>query len=158
MNKLFYIAVLVASSTLFYACDSNKVFEENQSVDDQIWNTEDIKTFSFDVTDTISPVSLAVNLRTTVDYPYSNIYMFLYSEYPDGTAHKDTIEFLLAAADGKWYGENSGTIVSFQGYIAAGGRFAKSGTYTYKLQHAMREDDLPEIVDVGLRAETMEME
>ncbi|MGB1102964.1 MAG: gliding motility lipoprotein GldH [Crocinitomicaceae bacterium] len=158
MNKLLYSIVILCASLMFYACDNNTIFDENQMVEDQVWNSEDIKSFSFDIADTISPVSLAVNLRTTVDYPYSNIYMFLYSEYPDGSSHKDTIEFLLAAYDGKWYGENSGTIVSFQGYIAAGGRFAKPGTYTYKLQHAMREDNLPEIVDVGLRVETMEME
>jgi gliding motility-associated lipoprotein GldH len=158
MNKLRVIGTVLISALVMSACDGNMIYEENQSVENQVWSSDDIKSFSFDVTDTISPVSIAINLRTTVDYPYSNIYMFMYSEFPDGTSHKDTLEFILAASDGKWHGENSGTIVAFQGYIAAGGRFAKPGTYTYKLQHAMREKELPEIVDVGIRVETMEEE
>lgn len=158
MNKLLLMSIGVIASLMMVACDGNMIFEENQTVENQVWSSDDIKSFSFDVTDTISPVSIAINLRTTVDYPYSNIYMFLYSEYPDGTSNKDTLEFVLAASDGKWHGENSGTVVSFQGYIAAGGRFAKPGTYTYKLQHAMREGELPEIVDVGILVETMEEE
>lgn len=140
------------------SCDGNKVYEENLSVQNNIWSNDDIKTFSFEVTDTISPVNIFVNLRTTVDYQYSNIYVFLHSEFPNGTTDKDTLEFVLAEPDGKWLGENTGTIVEFKGLIASGGRFSTAGTYKFGLQHAMREDELPEIVDVGIRVETMEQE
>ena len=54
-------------------------------------------------------------------------------------------------------GDNSGTVVEFKGLIASGGRFSTAGTYEFQLQHAMREADLPEIIDIGMRVETMEM-
>jgi len=137
------------------SCDPNRLFEENKSCDDNIWRFDDIKVFKFENTDTISPLNLKINLRTTTDYPYSNIYMFMYSEYPSGESFKDTLQFKLAETDGKWLGENSGTVVEFSAIIGQG-RFSKSGTYVFKFQHAMREENLAEIVDVGFRVELME--
>lgn len=155
-HKLTLILLSFTMVMLCVSCDSNKVYEDNLPMENNNWLSEDIKSFSFEVTDTISPVNIYVNLRTTTDYAYSNIYVFLYTEFPNGVSDKDTLEFLLAQPDGKWLGENSGTIVEFKGLIATGGRFSTAGEYTFKLQHAMREESLPEIVDVGIRVETME--
>ncbi len=155
--KLAKIGLAVALLFGLLSCDGNKIFEENQGFENNTWLSEDVKTFSFNVTDTISPINLFVNLRTTTDYAYSNIYVFLYSEFPNGTSDKDTLEFLLAQSDGKWLGDNTGTVVEFRGQIAAGGRFSVAGDYTFKLQHAMREESLPEIIDIGFRAEKMEL-
>ena len=154
-NGISFVLVFIAFLNLT-SCDSNRIYEENIAVEDGIWKNEDIKTFSFDVVDTMSRVNIFVNLRTTTDYPYSNIYVFLYSEFPNGTTDKDTLEFILAEPDGKWLGENSGTVVEFKGLIASGGFLSVSGTYTFQLQHAMREDELHEIIDVGMRFEKME--
>jgi gliding motility-associated lipoprotein GldH len=79
--------------------------------------------------------------------------VFLYSKFPNEAEKKDTLQFILAEPSGKWLGEKTGTIVEFQSMISKGGTFARSGTYSFKLQHAMREDNLNEIVDIGFRAE-----
>ena len=97
--RLNSVVFFIAFAGLF-ACDSNQVFDESQAIDNQVWKSDDIKTFAFDVTDTLSPLNIYVNLRTTTEYPYSNIYVFLYSVYPNGTSNKDTLEFLLANPDG----------------------------------------------------------
>ena len=64
---------------------------------------------------------------------------------------------ILADPDGKWRGDHSGTMVDFKGLFSSGGRLQMPGTYTFKLQHAMREDSLREVVDIGFRVEKMEM-
>lgn len=148
--------LLVCIGGFISSCTDNIMFVENQNMENNTWRSDDIKTFKIDVTDTISRLNIFVNLRTTVDYPYSNIYVFLYSEFPDGTIDKDTLEFLLAEPDGKWLGENSGTIVEFKGLIASGGRFSVAGEYIFKLQHAMREEELSAIIDIGLQVEKIE--
>ena len=140
------------------SCDSNKLYEEHFSVDGDGWHADDIKTFEFDIEDTLSPLKLFINLRTSTDYPYSNIYVFLHSAYPDGYTDKDTLEFLLAEPDGRWLGESSGTVVENKILISQGGRFATKGTYKFQLEHAMREEVLPEVIDVGFRVELMEQE
>ncbi len=154
MNKRFF-AILFLFAIAISSCDPNRIFEENQSVENNTWKYEDVKTFSFDIQDTTSQVNIYVNLRTTTDYPYNNIYMYLYSEYPGGISLKDTLQFLLAEPDGKWLGENSGTVIEFKSLVSSGGQFTRSGTYTFRLQQAMEENDLTEIVDVGMRIEKM---
>lgn len=149
--KSSQIILLSAIMFLAVSCDPGLVYEENIAIEDASWHKDDIKSFSFEVTDTVSPLDLYVNIRTTNDYPYSNLYLFLYSEYPDGYTDKDTLDFILAYPDGKWIGENSGTIIENQVLISRGGRFAKEGTYTFEIQHAMRDEFLPEVTDIGFR-------
>ena len=73
LNKFI---VLMFVTVLLAACDSNKIYEENHTVDSDGWHNDDIKSFEFEIEDTISPLSLFVNVRTTTDYKYSNLYVF----------------------------------------------------------------------------------
>lgn len=84
MNKLvIYIIIMV--SALFVACDSNVIFDDNQKVDNGIWNMQQKKTFTVNIK-TIDRTSLyrfAINISNTKDYKYNNIYFFLTTIYPD---------------------------------------------------------------------------
>jgi gliding motility-associated lipoprotein GldH len=157
-RKTKIATLLLFSLFAFASCDSNRIYDENFEVGDDGWDNEDIKTFEIDISDTISALDLYINFRTTSDYPYSNIYLFLHSEYPDGYTDKDTIEYILAAPDGEWYGESTGTVVENKMLISRGGRFATAGKYIFKVEHAMREDVLPEVLDVGFTVQLMEIE
>ncbi|MEO9533621.1 MAG: gliding motility lipoprotein GldH [Crocinitomicaceae bacterium] len=157
-KKNSLLATLILAITLLTSCDSNRIYDESFKVDSDGWHSDDIKSFSFDIQDTVSALSLYINVRTSTDYPYSNMYLFLHSEYADGYSDKDTLEFILAQPDGKWLGESSGTVVENKMLISRGGRFATAGKYTFKIEHAMREDILPEVLDVGFRVELMEVE
>ena len=64
----------------------------------------------------------------------------------------------MAEPDGKWLGDNTGKLVEFKGLIASGGRFSTAGKYKFEIQHAMREEELSEVVDIGVRIETIEEE
>ena len=100
-------------------------------------------------------MNLWINFRTSTDYPYSNLFIFLHSKYPDGWEGKDTLQFILAKPNGEWEGESSGTVVENK-FLVSQGAFRKSGTYEFRIEHAMREDVLPEIIDVGFRVELMD--
>lgn len=75
--------------------------------------------------------------------------MFVHSKYPNGYSDIDTLEFFLADPTGKWLGDNSGTIVENRALLSKG-LFPATGTYTFTFEQAMRNDSLPEILDVGL--------
>ncbi len=138
----------------FSACDDAVIFEENKTFKNNIWVYEDGKTFSFTITDSLLPVKLSVNLRTTTNYPYSNIYMFMHSNYPNGYSDIDTLEFFLADPQGNWLGDHSGTVVENRAMLSKG-LFPATGTYRFKLEQAMRNDSLPEVLDVGMRVEAI---
>lgn len=146
--------LLLGFLIVLVSCDNNRIYEEHVAVDSEGWHADDIKTFSFDIDDTLSPMNLWINFRTSTDYPYSNLFIFLYSEYPDGYESKDTLQFILARPNGEWEGESSGTVVENK-FLVSQGAFRKSGSYIFKIQHAMRDELLPEILDVGFRVELM---
>lgn len=137
------------------ACDDNKLYEQNFAVDEDGWHAEDIKTFTFEVEDTINPMNLWINFRTSTDYPYSNLFIFLHSQYPDGWESKDTLQFILAKPNGEWEGKSSGTVVENR-FLVSQGAFRKGGKYQFQIEHAMRDEILPEMIDVGFRVELMQ--
>ena len=145
--------ILVSLFILITSCESDKfIYENNQGFINNTWSYEDAKSFSVDITDTLIPIKLFINLRTTTDYPYRNIYMFFHSNYPNGYTDIDTFEFFLADQEGHWLGDNSGTVVENRAIISRG-YFPTVGEYNFKIEQAMRNDSLPEVLDVGVRIE-----
>lgn len=148
------VLILLILTTFLISCDESILFENNQGFERNTWVYEDAKTFSFDIKDSLQPVKLSINLRTTTNYPYSNIYMFMHSNYPNGYSDIDTLEFFLADPKGNWLGDNSGTIVENRAVISKG-NFPVTGKYTFKLEQAMRNDSLPEVLDVGMQVQIL---
>lgn len=156
-KKINLFVVFFSLIVGFTSCESDLIFEDNQSFEDNTWTYDDVKTFSFDIKDSITSARVYLNLRTTLDYQYSNIYMYLHINYPNGYSDIDTLEFFLAQPNGKWLGEVSGTVVENQALIAQG-VFNDPGTYTYKIEQAMYNDALEEVLDVGIKVEYWKIE
>jgi gliding motility-associated lipoprotein GldH len=146
---LFPISLLL----LISACDSKRVFEENREIPNGIWNAANLARFEVQITDTITPHNFYLNVRNTGAFAYSNLYLFLETEFPDKVYAMDTVECILADNSGRWLGEGSGDIWDNQILFKKGVRFRKAGKYVFSLQQAMRVEQLPMIMDVGIRIE-----
>ncbi len=107
--------------------------------------------FDVEVTDTVSLFDFYINLRNTVDYKYSNFYLFLNTTLPDGMAARDTIELMLADRSGKWLGKGFGKYRDNQMLVRAGLQFPMAGNYVFEIEHAMRDTLLTGIGSVGIR-------
>lgn len=110
------------------------------------------------VEDTINPHHFFITLRNTVDYPYSNLYLFVHTFFPNGRKSRDTIECILTDRAGRWLGSGNGFIVdnkiiSNQVMYQYQKKFPLKGEYRIEIEHAMRKDTLREILDVGVRIE-----
>ncbi|MBK9671619.1 MAG: gliding motility lipoprotein GldH [Bacteroidetes bacterium] len=145
----FYLMLL----GLLSACDSNRIFEENKEIANGIWNSKNKVQFEVAINDTMQLHNFYINIRNAGAYPYSNLYLFLETEFPDKVYARDTIECILADNSGKWLGEGSGDIWDNQILFKKGVRFRKTGTYRFTLEQAMRVENLPLIMDVGMRIE-----
>ncbi len=154
MNSAFLkFFCFVFALFVFCSCDQKRVFEKNSAITDGIWDINEKPSFEVDVKDTISSQSFYINLRNSGAYPYSNIFIFVETLFPDSTKARDTVECFLTDTHGKWLGKGSGDIWDNQILFKKGVVFPKSGKYTFTLQHGMRVDELKEIMDVGLRIE-----
>ncbi len=134
------------------ACGKASFYDHNDSVKDP-WPSTDTMHFNFMVSDTIHPFNLYLNLRNTTDYPYSNIYFFMQTHFPDGQLAVDTIEIFLADLQGNWLGKGIGKNKDLQVLFRKRGRFPMSGNYHISLEQAMRRKALPGIKSVGIRIE-----
>lgn len=154
INQLIVACFIILG---FTSCDSDVIYSEYQPVDNNVWSYDDPKTFSFEMKEDTVPVKIFINLRTTTDYPYSNIFMYLTSDFPNGYHDKDTLEFFLAKPNGEWLGEVSGTVIENTALITKGYLTSK-GQYNFILEQAMYGDSLPEVIDVGMTVKYLDLD
>ena len=91
-------------------------------------------------------------MRNNNDYLYANIFFFVDIEDPSGLHQVDTLQYILAAPDGKWLGSGVGEI-KFNLLKLKEKEIMQPGLYKYKIVHGMRDDVLIGIEDIGLRIE-----
>jgi gliding motility-associated lipoprotein GldH len=159
INALF---VAVIFCFIFYGCDSIAVYDEYSSVPNQ-WHKDSLARFYFKAPDTTNHYNLYINLRNTNDYQFNNLFLIVEFNYPNGKAVKDTLEYKMAAPNGKLLGSGFTDIKEnklwYRGYKAPF-KFNENGEYLVNIQHAMRKngevngiDNLEGITDIGFRVE-----
>ncbi len=153
MKNWTYIFLL--SSLLQVGCDQNVVFENNIMISPDGWKQDEVVQFEWDITDTISLHNFYVSIRNGEGYQYSNIFLFVSMEFPNGKMSVDTIDCPLADADGHWLGSGLGDLYDNRIIFKERKKFPMAGHYRITIQQAMREENLEEIHDVGFRLSTL---
>lgn len=147
-------ALILPVLLLFMLCSScgaeDALMDERKDFD-SFWSFQDTAVFSFENRTQNQLCDIAMMFRTTIDYPYSNMFIFMKTEHPDGKVNEDTLQFILADDKGKWLGNRIGNTVEYEVPVSKGVQFAKEGTYTFRFVHGMQDKDLPEILDFGMR-------
>lgn len=156
LKKYFLFSTLLLFVLFFTSCDKTRIFEKNEELPDNVWNIKDTLKFEVEITDVETPANFYVNVRNADGYPYSNIFLFIKTLFPNGQMSNDTLECVLADEKGKWLGSGMGDIYDNQIPFKRNVRFPVAGKYTFEIQHGMRVDNLPLIMDVGLRIEKAE--
>jgi gliding motility-associated lipoprotein GldH len=152
MHKPFLIATLFGSM-LLGACGKGVLYEQNISVEDELWKASVPAVFELNVEDTVQGYDFFINIRNTGSYRYSNMYLFIGTVFPDGKSIRDTVECILATPEGKWLGSGVGDLHEQSILFKRSVNFPLKGTYRFEMVQAMREDPLPGISDIGLRIE-----
>lgn len=144
------ISMLLMLHTL--SCDSGMVYDQYLQSDQGTWSWNDAREFRADISDTLSMHNIYLQVRHTVDYPLSNLYMLVHVKGPTGQHITDTINMVLAEPDGQWVGKGNGHIRELMLLYRKQTQFRIPGTYVFTLEQAMRKPDLP-VTDVGIRIE-----
>ncbi|MFL5764805.1 MAG: gliding motility lipoprotein GldH [Bacteroidia bacterium] len=144
----FALIVLVLSS-----CDSKRIFEQNQPMPESGWDVTNVVKYDVNITDPATPANFYINVRQADGYPYDNIFMFIKTVFPNGKQSNDTLDCQLADEKGKWLGSGAGDIYDNQIPFKRNVRFPMPGTYHFEIQQGMRTENVPLIMDVGLRIE-----
>lgn len=158
--KSNFIVVLIAAMT-FVSCDKNHVFDDFHSVG-SAWHRDSIVSYNLPKLDTTKTYDLFVNLRTNNKYPFSNLFLIVALEQPDGMTKVDTLEYQMAEADGTMLGNGFSDIKESKLYYKEKMKF-NAGKYKVQIKQAVREtgkvngvQELPGITEVGFRIESVE--
>jgi gliding motility-associated lipoprotein GldH len=129
------------------------VYEKNKEIGKDGWDKGDIAKFNTEISDNSIPYNFYINIRNSNDYPFSNVFLFVKTLYPDGKMSVDTVECYLADLNGKWLGKASGRLVDNRILFKKNVIFPMKGMYSFEFEQAMRVDKLLGIEDFGIRIE-----
>lgn len=147
IQPLTLLLVLLLSS-----CDPDMVYDQYIHTEGGLWRWQDAPEFKIDMADTLSMHNIYLQVRHTVEYPMSNLYIFVHVKGPTGQLIQDTVNLVLAKPDGRWIGRGTGNLRELQLLYRKNTKFAQSGTYTFTLEQGMRNPELP-VTDLGIRIE-----
>ncbi|HEV7332215.1 MAG TPA: gliding motility lipoprotein GldH [Flavisolibacter sp.] len=162
----FLCLQLVASCVwLLASCDTIDLYEKVVPVPKHQWQSSFKPQFTFDVKDTTVPYQAFVIFRHNNKYRYNNIWVNLYATGPADSTQKLGLELPLASKEG-WLGTGMDDV--FEHRIRIGNEverfrfvrmgedgfyFTRPGQYTFSLEQIMRDDPLPEVLNIGFRLE-----
>lgn len=149
--RIHIIKILLLLLILTVSCDQKVVYDEYVRTDGG-WRWQDAREFKVDINDTLSLHNIYVQVRHSVEYPMSNLYMFVHVKGPTGQHRKDTVNLILAEPSGEWIGRGTGNLRELNLLFRNQTQFRIPGTYVFTLEQAMRNPELP-VTDLGIRIE-----
>lgn len=150
--------ILLGLCLLFTACGPINTFEKNVPVPQHQWESSFKPTISFEVTDTVNAHNVYFVVRHKNAYGYNNIWVRVTVQQPADTATRSQQYDIKLANDEKgWFGRGMDDIFEHRVLLFTT-RFNRAGTYTFKLEHTMREDPLKHVMNVGMRVERQSFE
>lgn len=153
IREIARAAIIISALWVAVSCDSGTMYEYTFDMPGEKWNRDSVLIFKVGVTDTITPHNILFLNRITGQYLYSNMFLFITIEAPDHSHQTDTLECLLADKSGKWLGRGFGSVWSNSIVYKRNVVFPQNGTYTFYIEQAMRVENLPHVLDAGLKIE-----
>jgi gliding motility-associated lipoprotein GldH len=155
-------SLLLFVAGVFVSCDKTQIFDEYYTFNDG-WKKNNIVNFTFDQEATKKPANLFINVRTNNDYEFSNLFLIVKLEMPEGLTKVDTLEYQMANPDGTLLGEGFSDIKESKLWYKENVVFPKKGKYKVVIQQAVRQtgkvkgvEKLNGITEIGFRIESLE--
>ena len=119
------------------------------------WLAESPVRMEVPVSDTLERYDVALRLRHTDDYPYSNLWLFVTTVAPDNTTTVDTVNIRLSDEYGRWLGSGIGASLQYEFLYRRAFRFDRSGLWHIVIQQGMQDSELPGITAVGIKVSSL---
>jgi gliding motility-associated lipoprotein GldH len=147
-SKLIFVVALF----LFAACGEPPLYEKVFSFENTKWDVDVKPSYSVEIQDIEKEYTFTLSLRTTTDYKYNNLWVFMKTEAPDGTSAREPFEIKITNPDGSWVGNKTGTIVETPLYFKQR-KLPLKGTYKFTIEQGITESVVDQVLDLGFRVE-----
>jgi gliding motility-associated lipoprotein GldH len=138
------------------SCETNRIYETNHDFEDRTWKLNDPQEFEFRIEDLEKKYNLYFNVRNSLDYPYSRIFITYHLQDSVGNELQSKLntQDLFDQKTGVPFGSSSvGDIYDHQFLLLNEYQFKLRGKYKLKLEQYTRQDTLLGIMAIGVRVE-----
>ena len=149
------IVLLLMVVSLAGCGDDTRVYEKNHDFEDRYWLITEKPSFDFVANDT-TQYTLYCNIRNSVSYPYSRIFVTYFLKDSSGVELKKEMvgDYLFDQKTGEPLGVTGlGDLYDQRLPLLKNFKFPYSGKYAVQFEQFMRTDSLQGVLAVGLRVE-----
>ena len=154
MRNVAFVFLILALG--FSACTDKYEVELKQEVADSIWEEGERVDFEFTIDDTLSIHNLYLAIEHDESYSYQNLYVQVYTKFPEGDTIQRMVSLELNHSSGTPYGECSGERCVSQIALQQGTFFPKAGKYQFGFEQYDRKDKVRGIHSLALQVEKTE--
>ncbi len=151
MKYLSFLAIIF----VLIGCDSNRIYEDYNDMEDAFWHLDSVQSFSFEIPDSSKLYNIKGSFRNTTSYPFYNLYFqYTISDSLGNTLTEKLKEVdLFDSKSGEPLGNGLGDLFDHSFILEESYQFPGNGTYSISFIQYMRRDTLPYILSVGTRVE-----
>jgi gliding motility-associated lipoprotein GldH len=130
-------------------CGPATLYENAVELPEKGWFKDSALLFEPLIRDTSAVLNFGFSLNHDNQYPYSNLWLFIEVDGPQGMHQVDTMEFFLAEPDGEWIGKGSEKDKKLYWLYKGNVKMRHPGNYSFKVYHGMRRDWLEGIKEMS---------
>lgn len=149
VHKLLYA---LFGLLLLVSCQEQAMYEKVYAFENEEWTQKVKPLFKVDITDTTKEYDFILTLRTTTDYQFNNLWIFLNTTTPSGQKAREPFEIKITNPDGSWAGKKTGTVVEIPLYFRRR-KMPEKGQYKFLIEQGITESKIDQVLDIGLRVE-----
>ncbi len=157
---------------VLWSCEQSAMYERSYSFKKNTWEQNVKPRFTFTIKEITKEHVFVMTLRTTTDYKYSNLWVFLNTKNPKGETTREPVEIAIANSDGSWIGKKTGTVVEtevvfirskegqFEVFERPGNpprmlkcSLRESGKYTFVVEQGITQTVMDEVLDLTFLVE-----
>jgi gliding motility-associated lipoprotein GldH len=150
MRRLRSFFLFIILGVALFSCSEKPFYEKVYSFEGNEWTQRVKPSFTIDVKDIEKEYNFIITLRTTTDYKFSNLWIYMNTVTPDGTKAREPFQIQITNPDGTWAGIKTGTVVEHPLQFNKR-KLPKKGKYIFTLEQGITDSKIDEVLDIGLR-------
>ncbi len=153
VKKIFYFICFLLICNL-HACDSLGISEQLISFENQTWPAAQKPLFQIEVADSNASYLIYFVIRHSESYPYKNIWVSYGHQFPGEQKQSFQNKNLALSDDATgWYGAAMDDVIEQRILLTPNPIKIEPGTCSFQIEHLMRMELLPQVLQVGIRLE-----
>jgi gliding motility-associated lipoprotein GldH len=138
------------------SCDDSRLYEKNVDFENRVWMVSHKPEFEFVIEDTTLKYDVYCNVRNSLEFPFSRLFIRYYLQDSAGTIEKEGMleRDLFERKTGEPQGSSGlGDIYDHQFLLLKDYQFGYKGVHKIRFEQYMRKDTLDGILAIGVRVE-----